>query len=192
MKIQEVSGIILAGGQSSRMGRDKALLTLGGRSLAEIQADKLRSLGLDDIMLSGSGHSVPGVRTVPDEQPGQGPLGGLQACLRAARRPACLVLSVDVPLLPAELLAELIGAHTGGVTALRRGDAVEPLIAVYDSSLYETCGELLQTGRRAVRGLLERCSVRDFVFTGDELLLLNCNTPEDFERVKAQWNKSIS
>ena len=71
-----VSGIILAGGKSARMGRDKASLPFGNGTLLTAQTDKLRSLGVTDIVLSGYAEGM-----VPDETPGCGPLGGLAACL---------------------------------------------------------------------------------------------------------------
>lgn len=78
--------------------------------------------GLQDIMLSGENcPALPGARVIPDEYNGKGPLGGLHACLRAAQNPACLVVSVDTPLIPAAALAHLCQAHSGGVTVLRRG-----------------------------------------------------------------------
>lgn len=110
-----MSGIVLAGGVSRRMGENKAGLVLNGKTLLQHQADKLRALGIEDIMLSGAGcPALPGTRVIPDEFPGKGPLAGLHACLNAARNPACLVLSVDIPLVPVSALAHLCRAHRGG------------------------------------------------------------------------------
>ena len=86
-----LSGIILAGGQSRRMGRNKSELRLNGKTLLQIQADKLFALGIGDVMLSGADcAALPGTRVIPDEYAGRGPLGGLHACLKAARNPFCL------------------------------------------------------------------------------------------------------
>ena len=111
MRPDQVSAAVLAGGYSLRMGRDKAGLPLGGKSLIALQAEKLIGLGIGDVMLSGYGDAVTGTRGVPDLIPHRGPLSGLHACLRAAEHPACLILSVDVPLVPEEALLELIAAH---------------------------------------------------------------------------------
>ena len=123
--MNRVSAILLAGGRSSRMGRDKAGLPFQGMTLLEWQVQKLQGLGIKDIMLSGPRREAPGVRVVPDEFPGRGPLSGLHACMKAASYPDCLVLSVDVPLVPLPALTELVRVHraTGGkVTLLRHGD----------------------------------------------------------------------
>lgn len=106
-----LSAILLAGGKSSRMGRDKAALPFRGMTLVEWQVQKLRGLGIEDIMLSGCRRSVEGTRTFLDECPDRGPLGGLHACMKRALHPDCLVLSVDVPLVPPQALAELVRVH---------------------------------------------------------------------------------
>ena len=191
MRPESITGVVLAGGASSRMGRDKAELTLGGRTLTEIQVEKLRKLGIGDILLSGSGMAPPGVRQIPDIHPGLGPLSGIHACLQAAKAPACLVLSVDVPLFPAEALGELIAAHTAGITVLACGGEIEPLIAVYDSSLAPRAEELLLSDSRKVRSLMRGVPVRELPFTGSPDALLNCNTPEDFARAEALWNAPL-
>ena len=79
-----MSAAVLAGGKSSRMGRDKAALPFGGGTLLTYQARKLRALGVKELLLSGAAEAVPGARLVPDLLPGRGPLGGLHACLSAA------------------------------------------------------------------------------------------------------------
>lgn len=180
-----LSGAVLAGGASRRMGRDKRALRLNGRTLLEIQVDKLRALGVGEILLSGAGcPPLPGTRVIPDEYPGRGPLGGLHACLRAARHPVCLVVSVDTPLVPAEVLAALCRAHRGGVTVLRRGAAEEPLIGVYDRAAAGAAAELLDSGIGAVRALSGVLPWRRWDYSGPEELLLNCNTPEDLREAE--------
>lgn len=182
-----LSAILLAGGKSSRMGRDKATLPFRGTALLEWQVQKLRGLGIEDIMLSGPGREAEGTRAVPDEFPGRGPLGGLHACMKAARNPDCLVLSVDVPLVPPQALAELIRVHResgAAVTLLRHGDKWEPLMGVYRSELYRAAEPLLQGRNTAVRRLLDETGFRLVDWTGDEALFLNCNTPEDYARLK--------
>ena len=180
-----LSGIILAGGLSRRMGRNKSELCINGKTLLQIQADKLFALGIEDVMLSGADcPALPGARVVPDEYTGRGPLGGIHACLRAAENPACLVLSVDVPLIQPTTLAQLCRAHRGGVTVLRHGNMEEPLIGVYDRAVAEGIAALLEAGKGAVCGLREMVLWNCFDYFGPEELLINCNTPEDFASAK--------
>ena len=63
------SAAVLAGGLSSRMGRDKAALPFGGTTLLDFQVQKLRSLGMEDIMISGTEQQIPGTRPIPDVYP---------------------------------------------------------------------------------------------------------------------------
>lgn len=183
--MKQVSGIVLAGGASRRMGRNKAELTLMGKTLLERQADKFRELGIRDIMLSGEKcPALPGVRVIPDEYVGKGPLGGLHACLRAARNPVCLVVSVDTPLIPAEALGQLCRVHTGGVTVLRHSGKEEPLLGVYDCCVADAIAALIESGKYAVRSLRDVVPWSYFDYLGPEEFLTNCNTPEDFKTVK--------
>lgn len=185
--MNRISAILLAGGKSARMGRDKAMLPFRGVTLLEWQVQKLRGLGIEDIMLSGSRGCVEGVRVIPDEYPGRGPLGGLHACMKRAVYPDCLVLSVDVPLVPPQALAELIRVHREGreaVTLLRHGDKWEPLMGVYQSRLFQCAESILRGTNTAVRRLLDETGVQLVDWCGEETLFLNCNTPEDYAQLE--------
>ena len=183
--MKQMSGIVLAGGASRRMGRNKAELTLMGKTLLELQADKFQALGIRDIMLSGETcPALPGARVIPDEYTGKGPLGGLHACLRTAQNPACLVVSVDTPLVPTAALAHLCQAHSGGVTVLSHGGREEPLLGVYDRCAADPISALIESGKYAVRALRDVVFWGHFDYLGPKELLMNCNTPEEFETVK--------
>lgn len=182
---QKLSGIVLAGGASSRMGRDKAELPLLGRTLLQWQVEKLWALGVGDIMISGEDcAAMPDTRIIPDVFPHRGPLGGLHACLRAARHPQCLVLSVDVPLVPVSALAHLCRSHSGGVTVLRHAEKQEPLIGVYDSALSEIISLIIRERGAPVRALSKKTSWKCFDYLGPEVFLKNCNTPQDIFEVR--------
>ena len=189
MKAENISGIVLAGGFSKRMGTDKAELKLGGMTLLELQVRKLQQIGITDIMVSGYGKPVEGTRAIEDIYPHKGPMSGIHACLKAAKSEACLVVSVDVPLFPAEWLGHLIQAHGGPVTMLSHGDELEPLLAVYDTSLVSMAEELILSGDRSVRSLFAGLEVKKLEYTGDPDFLLNCNTPEDFEKAKTLYQR---
>lgn len=183
--VRPMSGAVLAGGASRRMGQNKAELVLDGRTMLQIQVDKLRALGIEDIMLSGAGcPTLPGTRAVPDVFPGKGPLAGIHACLRAAGHAACLVVSVDVPLIPAAALAHLCGAHRTGVTVLCHEGRKEPLIAVYDRFAAVPIQAMLERGEYAVRGLERAVPWSCSPYLGPEGLLINCNGPEDLAAVR--------
>ena len=181
---EEVSAIILAGGASCRMGSCKAELLWKGKRLIEHQADKLRQLGIEDIIISGYSAELEGTRFVPDKFWGKGPLSGIHAGLLQAKSPSCLVTGIDTPLVPLEALQELIICHlknTAHITVLSHGELIEPVIGVYDSCVSEIAENILQTDSTSVRALLKKAGYSTYPFTGDEKLLLDCNTPEDYE-----------
>lgn len=183
MEIKNCSAILLAGGFSSRMGRCKAELDWHGVPLARYQVDKLRRLGIGEIVLSGYAVPIEGAVYAPDVVPHRGPLSGIHAGLLTVSKPAALVIPVDAPLLPEDLLKRLIHVHTAGVTLVSHGGELEPLIAVYDRVLAGTCEEILQSPRTSVRRLLERTNCRTLEYAGDPRLLANCNTPEEYREI---------
>lgn len=177
---REFSAVVLAGGRSTRLGQNKALLPYHGVSFVQHQVRKLHELGVEDVIISGYEGPVAGTTFAPDIYPHFGPLSGMHAGLSAIANTAALVLAVDTPLLPVELLRALAEAHSGGITILEHGGKMEPLIGVYDGALAAVCEEVLRSGGRSVRALLDRVGYRTVRYQGDEKLLLNCNTPEDY------------
>ena len=175
------SAILLAGGYSSRMGRSKAELPFGGLRMIDHQVRRLRSLGIRDILLSGYEGAVEGGRYVPDVVPHRGPLSGIHAGLCAAEGDACLVLSVDAPLVPLSALFALMQGHGEGITILEHGGQREPLIGVYDCALAPLCGEILSGERSSVKRLFDLAGVNILPCEADAALLSNCNTPEEYE-----------
>jgi molybdopterin-guanine dinucleotide biosynthesis protein A len=150
---------ILAGGRSRRMGRDKAALLLEGRTLLDRQLALAWSLAPEEVWVSGRAQAELGgvrARGLPDESPGQGPLGGLVTVLRATRAAHVLVLAVDMPALDAGLLARLLARRTGATGVVPRTRAGwEPLAAVYPRALLGPAEAALVAGRRALHGLVE-------------------------------------
>ena len=182
------SGAIIAGGRSSRMGRDKAFLPVDGQPLIARQAGLLRSLGTDDLIISGrpdTDYGVPGAHVVHDPVKDAGPLAGLVAVLSATKHPWVLVIAVDLPRLDAAFLNRLrsLGSgHTGVVPHGPRG--YEPLAALYPRALLPEAEAALQRGDHALHTLLEHAEEISLVtrleLELDDLnVLANCNTPSD-------------
>jgi len=176
------SGIILAGGRSSRMGRDKAFLELAGIPLLEWQIRKLKLLGIQDIIISGD-ISAGGARPIKDIYPDRGPLGGLHACLQRAKNSQCLVLAVDTPLVPLSALVRLCRAHQQGVTLLSHASNQEPLIGVYDRTLAPAIEQLIKKQGAPIYELERYTSWTTISYKGPPCLLQNSNTPKDFKTV---------
>ncbi|MBO5556395.1 MAG: molybdenum cofactor guanylyltransferase [Oscillospiraceae bacterium] len=179
------SAIILAGGFSSRMGRNKAELVFHGKPLLQHQVDTVRRLGIDDIVVAGYPTPPAGARFVPDLYPHRGPLSGIHAGLLAIRESRAILLPVDAPLIPLSLLRELLLSHRRGATVVAVGEQLEPLIGIYDRFLADDCEALLQGSGSSVLSLLHRVGADHLSFTGDPILLANGNTSEDYARICA-------
>src|SRR5689334_16745960 len=99
------SAVILAGGQSRRMGSDKAWLKFDGKTLLERQVELAQKVGASEILISGrsnSDYSRFGLQVLHDRIPESGPLGGIERALDAASQPLLLVLAVDMAKMKAE------------------------------------------------------------------------------------------
>ncbi len=185
------TGVILAGGQSRRMGQNKAQLEFEGKTLLEHQVEKLRRVGAAEILISGEGcQKLPGTKVVADILPNRGPLGGLHACLQVASYSRCLVLSVDAPLVPVETLRQICATHSEGATVLSHGEYVEPLIGMYDSAVAQSLFALIENGGAPVRALKNLLKWNTLEYQGDENLLCNCNTRQEFADMKKIADKT--
>jgi molybdopterin-guanine dinucleotide biosynthesis protein A len=183
-----MSGLVLAGGESRRMGRDKALITLDGEPLAA-RAVRLLSGVCDDVVVaSGDGHRLDslGLAQVADTVPGTGPLAGIVAGLQAARHPLVAVIAVDMPGASPGVL-ELLAALWGGEAAVVpcAEGRWEPLHAVYARRAAPALRSFLEDGRRSVKEALSEAGVRLVerdrweVADPSGAFARNLNTPED-------------
>lgn len=184
----ELSMVILAGGKSQRMGRDKADLLYGESTFLEHQIAKGRALGIEDVLVSGYHGERCSAKVVGDVHIERGPLGGLAATLPQVEHERCLVLSVDMPQLPLKVLRGLIAYSRGSdcaVTILRHGTKFEPLVAVYNRSVAAAAEELLlRRGRGAVMALLEEVGYEEYICPEDEVAFQNVNTMDDYTSMK--------
>jgi molybdenum cofactor guanylyltransferase len=145
------SAVILAGGQSVRMGRDKALMELGGQTLLARQIALARQVGATEIFISGragSEYGVAAVRVLSDRFTNAGPLAGIERALAEMSTPHLLVLAVDMPRLTAELLQTLAlacGEECGAVPEIR--GRIEPLAAFYPQRALDLAVRLLTEER---------------------------------------------
>ena len=184
-----VSGIILAGGRSLRMGRDKTLLLLNNETLIERTIKKLQNV-VDEIIIASNQtekYNFPGLMEVIDTYPGVGPLGGLHAGLMASRHRHAFVISGDMPLFTEELARYLLERREGyDVVVPNIQNRWEPLCAVYSKKCIEPIESCLQTNMRNVHSFYSQVKVLKIAegqlkSIGDlDELFCNLNTPEDF------------
>ena len=184
---ENFSMIVLAGGKSSRMGTDKADLRIGERTFLQIQIEKGRRLGIGDIQVSGYRGTNCDIPVTPDRFANKGPLGGMEACLRKAKHEKCLVLSVDVPLVPVEELEKLLNVSCqSGVSAviLKNGQKEQPLIGVYHRSLARAMLTEITEGKGSVFSFLNKAGYAVYESDAPEDHLINVNTAEAFAEMK--------
>ncbi len=191
-------GAVLAGGSSLRFGRDKALASWNGRTLAA-RAVAVLSRVLPEVVLVApqrSGYAELGVSLLADRFPGSGPLAGVEAALAAADGGPVFVLACDLPLVDVDLVRMLAETPAGfgvAVPAARlaaAGATRQPLCGLYAGSCRPWFERCLRNGTRAVVEAIEGVEV-EWVevppakgLTGEERLL-NVNRPADLERLEA-------
>ena len=167
MRKKEISMIILAGGASSRMGRDKSDLTIDGKTFLEMQIEKGEKLGISDILLSGyHGENKYKYPIIPD--------------------PYCLVLGVDVPLVPAEELAALIrqSLHSDAkAVILSHGGHEEPLMGVYCTDLADAMLEEITLRKGAVFAFLRKNGYECYESQAAAWYFSNINDSETYKEI---------
>jgi molybdopterin-guanine dinucleotide biosynthesis protein A len=183
-----IGAVILAGGQSSRMGRDKAWVEFEGQPLIVRALGTLRDSGITEIYISGRADTDYSALQRPvllDREPGFGPLGGIERALEASHAPLMLVLAVDLPRMTAEFLRKL-GGDCDPLTGIvpTSGDRIEPLAAIYPKRCHTIARECLLKRRRAAQDFADASrregAVRFFAVPDADLRCLeNLNTPSD-------------
>lgn len=183
---------IQAGGQSSRMGEDKALKSFLGRPLIQRVIDRMSSIA-DELIVTTNrpdDYRFLDIRLVPDLKPDRGALGGLYTAIASASNPLVAVVACDMPFASAELIeaaARLMVQEEADVVVPKSGEGYEPIHAVYRRA---TCLPAIETALNAdmwkVIAWFPQVKVR--VLTSDEikrydpagLAFWNVNTPEEF------------
>ena len=194
--MQSTSAIVLAGGESRRLGRDKCTLSIEGQTLLARTITVLASLADDLLVVSNDPYRTADlgfpVRLVPDLQPGVGALMGLYSGLKAARHDRAVTVACDMPFLSLPLLRYMVGlAADFDVVLPRLGDLVEPLHAVYGQGCLGPMERHLALGRRRIVVFFDDVRVRYVEqpeidrYDPRHLSFLNVNTPQDWQRAQS-------
>ena len=190
------AGFILAGGRSSRMGRDKAMLEIDGVTMLDRAVRLERSAGISAAVVGSPAEFARrrDIRTIADDWPGAGPLGGIATALRARHAAWNLVIACDMPYLTKQWLEFLLQragmANVEAIVPMNTGGA-EPLCAAYHQHAEPAIRQALKNGIRKVTDALAQLQI-DYVergewkaFDSDGLLFKNMNRPADYEEAKA-------
>ena len=183
----QYSLLLLAGGKSARMGSNKAELQYEGKTFLEHMLDKARSLGIEKWYISGYASQRADVQTVWDIYPDRGPLSGLHASLAAMDTPYCLVVPVDAPKLPVEILEGLLDHHEGQknekVLIWEHGVRQEPLIAVYPTAMAAHIETMIRDHAAPVFRAIDTWGFESFRMEMHQEQIININTPELYKKL---------
>jgi FdhD protein len=191
-RFSDIAGVILAGGESSRMGRNKALMEVNGERMVETAYRRMAEL-FDEVLLVTNTPEIYDFipcRKIADIYPGMGPLGGIHAALSSCSAARAFVTACDMPGLNPRLIRELSNMP-GGVDVVipETPGGLEPLHAVYAKSCLAKMEAMLRAGERRILSFFDLAHVR-LVPRGkiatldpDYASFRNVNTPEDYQRI---------
>ncbi len=184
--------VILSGGASRRMGRDKAMLPYGGSTLLQYLIDQYASVGAVAVSVNAPGRfPFSGAAELTDPFPGDGPLNGIVAAFSRTDAPEIFLSATDLPYgepAAAERLAALRGDADACILRDTNGN-IEPLFAVYGRSCLAAAERCLAAGKHSFRDLLSGLNVRyvnysELPVADCEKMLTNVNTPEAYDALR--------
>lgn len=185
---QKATAVVLAGGRSRRMGRDKSLLPLNGKPLIQRIIEQLKP-AFDGLLVGANDaekYRFLNAEVVPDLEPDRGPLMGILSCLVRSKHDLNFVTGCDIPEMHISFILEMLklaGEYDIVMPAWPNGDK-EPLFAVYRKSLIEPARAILERGGRQIVELFEYAKVR-IVDMPDTGWYRNLNTMQDYTLARA-------
>jgi molybdopterin-guanine dinucleotide biosynthesis protein A len=188
LKKENITGILLAGGQSSRMGSDKALMDLQGESFVSLITKVMAPFVCEIVIVSDhDAHDRFGFKRIEDIIKDSGPLSGIHAGLTYSETQYNLILCCDVPLMDEAVLSFLIEGFDADydIIQLQYLDKPIPLIGIYNKSCAQVCERLLHSNERRVMKLLAASTCKTLKLTPElGVYIENINTPEQLKRIK--------
>ena len=188
MTTPKITGIVLAGGRSSRMGEDKSLMKLNGKSLVEYAIDALKPLS-DKVIISSNNpnYHFTGCEVWPDELPDQAPIIGIYSCLKRSETEINIFLSCDMPLMSTSMIGFLIAKSAAfDITVpIHENGQIEPLCGIYKKSSIGILKEFIDKENYRLNECIRSAShqfipVEAQIPCNSPNLFLNINTPSDF------------
>ncbi len=177
------AGFVLAGGLSSRMGRDKALLKLDGVTLVERSLAKLRIV-CDEVAIAGGAAELHQfARVVPDTTAGSGPLGGIVAALEQSSHEWNLFLPVDAPFVPVACLRALLEAAVEGTAdavVAQSHERLQPLCCALSRKMLPGLRRELEAGRWKVAPAQQSAGVVRVMEFAEVQWFANLNSPAEY------------
>jgi molybdopterin-guanine dinucleotide biosynthesis protein A len=192
--MMEATGIILAGGKNLRLGRNKALEIIGGKTVIERVIASLSRIVNTIIIVTADGKNhlmpLPDARFVADLYPGKGPLGGIYSGVSSSSTDLNIVVACDMPFLSTDLLQHMLELAHGfdAVVPRTRESLFEPLHAVYSRNCLPVIKSHVESGKLSIRAFLAEVKVRYIEedecrrYDPELLSFFNMNRQADYER----------
>jgi molybdopterin-guanine dinucleotide biosynthesis protein A len=195
-----ISGVILAGGKSIRMGRDKAFLEIGGKRLIDRLLEGLQQIFPEVIIVANAPRLYEnlGVRVVPDLIPDKGALGGIYTAAAVASHPWAFVMACDMPFFNPGLIRYLATLTDQWDAVVPYTDDWEPLYALYAKTCLPQMERQIHSENLKIAHFFPHVRVRRVgveelePYDPQELSLFNMNTPEEFARAEAWWRQLLA
>lgn len=187
-----ITGIILAGGKSSRMGTDKGFLMLNNKPFVQYSIDALQPLVSEILIVSdNTDYDVFRLKRINDMTKNAGPVAGICSGLEASSTEYNLILSCDIPLITSEILQKLIDNIDDDsqiIQAESQGKSM-PLIALYKKDVANTFDAFLKNDERRLRVAIKRCISKNIILEKEhEFSTMNVNTQNELKSVKDAYN----
>ena len=184
---KHITGIILAGGKSSRMGKDKGFLKLNGTSFVEYSIKAMKPLVSQMMIVSNNpDYDVFKLKRVDDIIKDSGPLAGIYSGLKHSKTNYNLVLSCDIPLIKKEILKKLVEVEDENfdIVQIESNGKSMPLIALYKKHCETIFYKLLQNNERRLQTAVSECNVKNIILNSENALFTtNINTPKELKTI---------
>lgn len=193
-RMEGISAVILSGGSSTRMGSDKAVLTMNGETFLERMEKNLAQAG--ELLLSvrdEQDYAQTGLKKVVDVYRESGPLAGLHAALKSCKYPVLFVTACDMPFVTFQMAEELYKYLTDDIEAVipvGRDGRKHVLCGIYRKEAGKEIGNYLSHGGRRVTAALEKLRIRYVPvddLTNGEKILMNLNTPKEYQELVGEY-----
>jgi molybdopterin-guanine dinucleotide biosynthesis protein A len=188
---EKATAIIMAGGESCRMGTEKSMLLVKGRPMIEHICEQLHGY-FEQILISANEvdrYAFLGFEIISDRIPGQGPLMGIASALEASANELNFVVACDIPYIDLAYVRKMLAEAKGvDVVIPTTGDErYEPLFAAYRKSALEAINEVLSSGGRKISDIFSRCRVKYIKLDAPELLI-NLSTMSEYEEFQKKYS----
>lgn len=183
----DVTGIILAGGESKRMGSDKGLKVLNGKPMVNYVIDLLEGLNIPILIVANNDRYTQfGYTVIKDQYKNKGPLGGIHAGISASETEINLILGCDAPFLDGGIISKLMDDYKNPITIAKFQNRIYPLIGLYNKSVLPELENAIEKDVLKLTAFCEAANSTILDFTdnkelGKELYFANLNSPKDIK-----------